>query len=44
MLMIVAFLDAFGDRASHGVIVKTHSDHLAKEAQGRDYPASGSTK
>jgi hypothetical protein len=28
--------DAFGDSASHGVIVKTYSvTHLVKEAQGR---------
>jgi IS1 family transposase len=32
--------DAFGDSASHGVIVKTYSvTHLVKEAQGRYSPA-----
>jgi IS1 family transposase len=33
--------DAFGDSASHGVIVKTYSvTHLVKEAQGRYSPAA----
>jgi IS1 family transposase len=33
--------DAFGDSASHGVIVKTYSvTHLVKEAQGRYSPAT----
>ena len=33
--------DAFGDTASHGVIVKTYSvTHLVKEAQGRYSPAA----
>jgi len=37
----VAIRDAFGDNASHGVIVKTHSvTHLVKEAQGRYSPAA----
>src|ERR1700687_2433117 len=36
----VAIRDAFGDSASHGVIVKTYSvTHLVKEAQGRYSPA-----
>lgn len=36
----MAIRDAFGDRASHGVIVKTYSvTHLVKEAQGRYSPA-----
>jgi IS1 family transposase len=35
-----AIRDAFGDGASHGVIVKTYSvTHLVKEAQGRYSPA-----
>lgn len=35
-----AVRDAFGTRASHGVIVKTYSvTHLVKEAQGRYSPA-----
>jgi hypothetical protein len=33
--------EAFGDNASHGVIVKTYSvTHLVKEAQGRYSPAA----
>jgi IS1 family transposase len=37
----VAIRDAFGDSASHGVIVKTYSvTHLVKEAQGRYSPAA----
>jgi hypothetical protein len=37
----VAIRDAFGDSASHGVIVKTYSvAHLVKEAQGRYSPAA----
>jgi IS1 family transposase len=37
----VAIRDAFGDNASHGVIVKTYSvTHLVKEAQGRYSPAA----
>jgi hypothetical protein len=33
--------DAFGDSASHGVIVKTYSvTHLVKDAQGRYSPAA----
>ena len=37
----VAIRDAFGDNASHGVIVKTSSvTHLVKEAQGRYSPAA----
>jgi IS1 family transposase len=37
----LAIRDAFGDSASHGVIVKTYSvTHLAKEAQGRYSPAA----
>src|SRR6202142_1136777 len=37
----VAIRDAFGDTASHGVIVKTYSvTHLVKEAQGRYSPAA----
>src|SRR6202171_5362085 len=37
----VAIRDAFGDGASHGVIVKTYSvTHLVKEAQGRYSPAA----
>jgi IS1 family transposase len=36
-----AYRDAFGDGASHGVIVKTYSvTHLVKEAQGRYSPAA----
>jgi hypothetical protein len=36
-----AIRDAFGDNASHGVIVKTYSvTHLMKEAQGRYSPAA----
>lgn len=36
-----AIRDAFGDSASHGVIVKTYSvTHLVKEAQGRYSPAA----
>jgi IS1 family transposase len=36
-----AVRDAFGDSASHGVIVKTYSvTHLVKEAQGRYSPAA----
>jgi hypothetical protein len=36
-----AIRDAFGDGASHGVIVKTYSvTHLVKEAQGRYSPAA----
>jgi IS1 family transposase len=36
----MAIRDAFGDSASHGVIVKTYSvTHLVKEAQGRYSPA-----
>jgi IS1 family transposase len=37
----MAIRDAFGDSASHGVIVKTYSvTHLVKEAQGRYSPAA----
>ena len=37
----LAIRDAFGDSASHGVIVKTYSvTHLVKEAQGRYSPAA----
>jgi IS1 family transposase len=37
----LAIRDAFGDGASHGVIVKTYSvTHLVKEAQGRYSPAA----
>jgi hypothetical protein len=37
----VAIRDAFGDSASHGVIVKTYSvTHLVKEAQGQYSPAA----
>ena len=37
----IAIRDAFGDSASHGVIVKTYSvTHLVKEAQGRYSPAA----
>jgi hypothetical protein len=37
----VAIRDAFGDSASHGVIVKTYSvTHLVKEAQDRYSPAA----
>lgn len=37
----VAIRDAFGEYASHGVIVKTYSvTHLVKEAQGRYSPAA----
>jgi hypothetical protein len=37
----MAIRDAFGDSASHGVIIKTYSvTHLAKEAQGRYSPAA----
>ncbi|ABD87114.1 hypothetical protein RPC_1552 [Rhodopseudomonas palustris BisB18] len=37
----MAIRDAFGDGASHGVIVKTYSvTHLVKEAQGRYSPAA----
>ncbi|WP_089025379.1 transposase [Bradyrhizobium mercantei] len=37
----MAIRDAFGDTASHGVIVKTYSvTHLVKEAQGRYSPAA----
>jgi hypothetical protein len=37
----VAIRDAFGDSASHRVIVKTYSvTHLVKEAQGRYSPAA----
>ena len=37
----VAIRDAFGDSASHYVIVKTYSvTHLVKEAQGRYSPAA----
>jgi hypothetical protein len=36
-----AIRDAFGDIASHGVIVKTYSvTHFVKEAQGRYSPAA----
>jgi hypothetical protein len=35
----MAIRDAFGDSASHGVIVKTYSvTHLVKEAQGGTRP------
>ena len=37
----MAIRDAFGEGASHGVIVKTYSvTHLVKEAQGRYSPAA----
>jgi IS1 family transposase len=37
----LAIRDAFGDSASHGIIVKTYSvTHLVKEAQGRYSPAA----
>jgi IS1 family transposase len=37
----IAIRDAFGDTASHSVIVKTYSvTHLVKEAQGRYSPAA----